>query len=61
MFLGSAPPVSAIEVRLRDYVSWRAGDLVIAPGVVEGAARYADHDDCPAGLTMTLPTIPASK
>ena len=40
MFLGSAPPVSAIEVRLRDYVSWRAGDLVIASGVVEGAAWY---------------------
>src|SRR4029077_17090549 len=26
--------------KLMDYGSWRAGDLVIASGVVEGAARY---------------------
>jgi hypothetical protein len=28
------------RVKLMDYGSWRAGDLVIASGVVEGAARY---------------------
>jgi hypothetical protein len=28
------------RVRLMDYGRWRAGDLVIATGVVEGAARY---------------------
>ena len=28
------------RVKLMDYGRWRAGDLVIASGVVEGAARY---------------------
>jgi hypothetical protein len=28
------------RVKLMDYGSWRAGDLAIASGVVEGAARY---------------------
>src|SRR5512147_3045198 len=28
------------RVKLMDYGRWRAGDLVIATGVVEGAARY---------------------
>ena len=38
--LGTVIGYLGARVKLMDYGRWRAGDLVIATGVVEGAARY---------------------